>query len=295
MRVISRIKGGIGNQLFCYAAARRLSLMNRVELIIDDVSGFVRDYQYRRHYMLDHFNITARKASPAERLEPFERYRRGILKWRARRKPFTEREYVEQEGWDFDPRLLTLNVNSPKYLDGYWQSEGYFKDIESVIRDDLRMPEPVDDNNRRAADAIRNSTAVAMHVRWFDLPGASESHNVSADYYRRAMSFTKERLSSPHYFLFSDRPDLARARLGLSEDEATCIAHNTRDEDAWADLWLMTQCKHFVTANSTFSWWGAWLSNSDEKLVVSPAFELRNGTITGWNYVGQVPDAWLKL
>src|SRR6267154_4898422 len=79
-KVIARMRGGLGNQLFCYAAARRLALVNDAELVIDDVTGFARDRQYRRRYALDRFRIAARKATPAERLEPFERYRRGLMK-----------------------------------------------------------------------------------------------------------------------------------------------------------------------------------------------------------------------
>jgi hypothetical protein len=105
-KLIVRIKGGLGNQLFCYAAARRLALVNDAELVIDDVTGFARDQQYRRRYMLDRFNILARKATPRERLEPFERYRRGVMRLLSRRKPFVERHYLEREGIEFDERLL---------------------------------------------------------------------------------------------------------------------------------------------------------------------------------------------
>ena len=78
-KIIARIKGGLGNQLFCYAAARRLALANNVELVIDDVTGFARDRQYGRQYALDHLHIPVRKATPAERLELFQRYRRGLM------------------------------------------------------------------------------------------------------------------------------------------------------------------------------------------------------------------------
>src|SRR5712691_2524903 len=104
------MKGGLGNQLFCYAAARRLALANNAELVIDDVTGFARDRQYRRQYALDSCHIPVRKATPAERLEPFERYRRGVAKWLSRKKPFAERRYLEQEGLDFDERLLDVKV-----------------------------------------------------------------------------------------------------------------------------------------------------------------------------------------
>ena len=93
MKVIVRIKGGLRNQLFCYAAARRLALVNNAELVIDDVTGFARDRQYRHQYALDHFHIPVRKATPAERLEPFERYRR-----RAAFAAHAEREWLLWNG-----------------------------------------------------------------------------------------------------------------------------------------------------------------------------------------------------
>jgi hypothetical protein len=108
--VVARAKGGLGNYLFCYVAARRLALVNCGELFIDDVSGFVRDGQYQRQYMLDHFNIPTPKATPAERLEPLERNRRGTPRWWSRRKPFGDRCYQEQEGLDFDERLLAFKT-----------------------------------------------------------------------------------------------------------------------------------------------------------------------------------------
>ena len=153
-KIITRVKGGLGNQLFCYAAARRLAWINNAELVIDDITGFARDRLYYRRYMLDHFNISARKATPFERLEPFERYRRGFMKWLSRRKPFAQRGYLEQEGQEFDQRLLVLKVNGLLYLDGLWQSEGYFVDMEQTIRDDLRIASPPDALNQRMGDEI---------------------------------------------------------------------------------------------------------------------------------------------
>ncbi len=133
--VVCRIKGGLGNQLFCYAAARRLALVNNVSLVIDDISGFSRDHQYGRMYALDCFHIPARKALPAERFDPFRRYRQGLVRLLSYRMPFSERRYLAQTNRDFDERLLTLKVTRKLYLDGYWQSEDYFKDVEQIIRD----------------------------------------------------------------------------------------------------------------------------------------------------------------
>jgi hypothetical protein len=293
MKIITRIKGGLGNQLFCYAAARRLALVNNAELVIDNVSGFARDRLYHRQYMLDRFQIPVRKATQVERLEPFERYRRGVMKWISRSKPFVEKRYLEQEGIDFDERLLEFKVNGVLYLDGLWQSEGYFKDVEQTIREDLRIFPPTDVLNQRMAEEIRNSQAVALHVRWFDAPGSMEKHNVSTGYYQRAIAQLEEKIDSPRYFLFSDDPDAVRASLTLPEGRVTFITHNREDENAFADLWLMTLCRHFITANSSFSWWGAWLGGWSEKIIMTPDAKIIGKT--AWGFKGLIPDEWVRV
>ena len=295
MKIIARIKGGLGNQLFCYAAARRLALINHAELVIDDVTGFVRDQQYRRQYALDNFHIPCRKATPKERMEPFERYRRGFMKWLSWRRPFSQRCYLEQEGNGFDDRLLSLKPKELIYLDGLWQSENYFKDEEQNIRDDLRIIPPTDVLNQRMAEKICNSNAVALHVRWFDLPGSTEGNNISVDYYQRAISLLDIKVDSPHYFVFSDAPEAALEKLGLNEDRVTLVAHNKGDENAFADLWLMTLCQHYIIANSTFSWWGAWLSDNPQKIVIYPGGGKNQDKDASFNFTGDQPFGWIKL
>ena len=294
-KIIVRIRGGLGNQLFCYAAARRLAIANNAELVIDHITGFARDREYRRKYMLDRFHIPARTASRAELLQPFERYRRGFLKIVSRKRSFAERKYIEEEREEFDDRLLALKVDGTLYLDGLWQSAAYFADVEEVIREDLRFIPPGDLVNQQMEEVIRKSEAVALHVRWFDAPGSTASHNISADYYQRAIALMEEKIDSPRYFLFSDDPVAARVKLALPEGRVTFVSHNRGDENGFADLWLMTQCRHFITANSTFSWWGAWLGGGIEKIVVSPELEIREGKITAWNLSGQIPSGWLKI
>lgn len=292
MKIISRIRGGLGNQLFCYAAARRLALFNNTELVIDNVTGFLRDYEYRRKCALHNFQIPVRKATPAERLEPFERYRRGAKKWLSRRKPYFDRHYLEQEGQDFDERLLDFKVKETLYLDGLWQSENYFIDVEQIIRQDLRIIPPNDELNCRMMDEILSRNAVALHVRWFSAPASNQSHNVSTNYYNRAIAMIEEKVNLPHYFLFSDDPEASRAKLALPEGRVTFVSHNHSDEMAFADLWLMTLCRHFIIANSTFSWWGAWLGRHKEKIVICPS---ASATIAAWDFKGQLPDRWMKL
>jgi len=291
-----RLKGGLGNQLFEYAAARRLALQNAAELAIDDVTGFIRDSLYRRQYALGSFNITARKATAAERLEPFERYRRGLLKWLSRRRPFAMRHYLEQEGFDFDPRLLTLKVEDTLYLDGYWQSEQYFKDIEDTIVQDLAIKPPDDDLNRQMAEEIGKRNSVALHLRWFDVPGSQQMDgNAPSAYYRNALAELESQIADPHYFLFSDQPEAAKLKLALPDRKVTLVKHNQGDANAYADLWLMTQCRHFIMANSTFSWWASWLGRRQGKIVICPQVKIPSGGATPWNYFGQIPSSWLQV
>jgi len=159
--IIPRILGGLGNQLFYYVEARRLALVNNAELVLDDV--------YKGRYQLDHFNIPCRKATPAERLEFLSRVRRYLKRAMNRRRPFEERSYIQQEVIDFDPRLLAVKPRGMVHLEGYWQSEQYFKDVEPSIRDELRITQPMDKTNLAIAERIRGCLAVTVHVPRFSM------------------------------------------------------------------------------------------------------------------------------
>lgn len=293
-KIITRIFGGIGNQLFCYAAARRLGLVNNAELVLDDVSGFTLDHDYQRSYQLDHFNIPCRKATPSERMEPLSRVRRYLKKTINLSRPFEKRTYIRQEGMDFDPRLLTFKPCGTVYVEGYWQSHRYFDDVESTIREELRIIPPKDEINLGLAERIRNCMAVAVHVRFFGGPGCLASNIAPENYYARAIAKMESVYRDAHYFVFSDQPEAARLQIPLPEDRITLVIHNQGDENAYADLWLMTQCRQFIIANSTFSWWGAWLAESARKQVIAPGVEIREGK-SWWGFDGLLPMEWTRL
>lgn len=293
-KIIVRIKGGLGNQMFCYAAARSLALRNNSELIIDHVTGFIRDKQYHRKYALGIFNIPCRLATPSERLEPFERYRRGVLKYISRKKFFFERTYVEQEK-KFDERLLFFKVNKNITIDGLWISEKYFKNHEQSIRRDFAFHEPKDAKNQAVARKILNDPeAVSLHIRWYSPPdGKDKDYNLCKAYYSKAIDLLNRKLTNPHFYLFSDFPEQVQSIFKGKISNHTIIRHNQEEVLAYADMWLMSLCHHHVTANSTFSWWGAWLNKQKNKIVVTPsAFDSKVAT---WGIEGQIPDEWIVI
>lgn len=288
------MKGGLGNQLFCYAAARRLAAVNNADLVIDDLTGFRRDLTYRRTYALAPFALHGRLATSAERLEPFDRHRRWLRILMSRRKPFAQRRYLTQEALGFDPRLLQVTVTDCLHLDGLWQSEGYFKDVETLIRNELQLLKPPTDAYTQAvAREITEHESVAVHVRWFDTPLEKRTHNVSLAYYERAIGRIENLACCPTYFVFSDNPDATRSALRLPRGRSVFVSSNGGQARPYVDLWLMSACRHFIIANSTFSWWGAWLGAHVDKVVIAPQVRLE-GKIA-WGFSGLLPSEWFAV
>jgi len=295
-KLIVRIFGGLGNQLFCYAAARRLAYINQAELVIDAESGFKYDLDYKQTFQLDKFNINSRKATYFEKLEPFSRYRRYLKRHYNKGKKFENRSYIIQDFIDFDQRLLNMKINGTVFIEGYWQSQNYFKDIEDIIRNDLNIPDPQDYNNQQISKKIEkiNDRAVSLHIRFFDNFSCELSDNISINYYEDAINLISKKVSDPHFFIFSNNPKLAFTLLRIPNDRVTLIDHNNSMNNSYSDLWLMQKFNFFIIANSTFSWWGAWLSKNPNKFIVAPFFEKRYGTMW-WGFDGLIPEEWCKL
>ena len=300
-KLIVRLKGGLGNQLFCYAAARRLALVNDAELVLDEVSGFRYDHSYRRDYSLGIFQIPARFATPAERMEPLGRLRRLIARKVSETKPLAHRAYIMQRGVDYDPDILTLRLQKGMtYFDPFGQSEQYFIDIVQLLMQDLAMSIPAENFNLEMGEQIAASPSVALHVRWFDLDGRTSTSNISLTYYTEAISQLIAKIGRAHIYIFSDQPDLTSAFLGQSIQGLphTIISFNARRGNAAADFWLMRQCRHFIIGNSTFAWWAAWLGeHSQEGVQVFAPGQCIDplSSVTAWGFPGLLPKRWTIL
>lgn len=280
--VISRLFGGAGNQLFQYAAGRALADQLGCDLVLD--SRYVAGSQDRgdcfEHFANARFRRDA--ALPPAKSDGLLRY--GV--WRAfGRSP---RIYREKE-LGFDPALLDLPPDT--YLHGYWQSEQYFAAIADQLREDLHFSSPLDTANAEIAAAISAATTpVSFHVRRGDYLAAGAYAACTPDYYRMAAAHLADRLGPLTCFVFSNDPAWARDNLALGHD--TVVVDINDETTGHFDLHLQSLCAHHVIANSTFSWWGAWLNPSPDKQVIAPK---------NWFAEGQrgnpdlIPSDWTQL
>jgi hypothetical protein len=291
--VIARVFGGLGNQLFIYAAARSLALRNSTDLVLDIRSGFKEDRLFHREYLLDRFNIESRQPHPDSLLtrpDATGRTLRAVTRRVNRLLPWPWRFHLTEEVLPFDSRLLSQHFRHPVYLDGYWQSEEYFTDYEREIKRDFTLTVPPHGDAHLLAIEMAKSDSIAIHYRTLvgmgnDTRGLSR---LSAKYYQHCIRTLKGLLKHPHLYCFSDNAN------GLEEaitEGVTCtmVKRDRPDSYACEDLWLMLHCKHHIIANSTFSWWGAWLCDNPTKLVMAPAtvrsLSSAHGSSSTWQYV----------
>jgi hypothetical protein len=266
--VITKLLGGLGNQMFQYATGRSLALANGCEVKLD-ISAFDR-YVIHSGYALGAFNVVASMASAAE-VKKLAGSTRNIPRIIFRKLGVRRKSYFCERGFNFDPALL--NCSAPVYLEGYWQSYKYFDKFSSQIRSELTLSQPPLGKNAELARAIDVENSVSVHIRRGDYlsnPVAKRVHGfVGLAYYKLALDCISSQIDSPHFFVFSD--DLPWARENLKfPGKVTFVDHNFGFA-AYEDLRLMSLCKHHVIANSSFSWWAAWLGWMPGKKVFYPA------------------------
>lgn len=268
--IIVKLKGGLGNQMFQYALGRRLAHASGAMLKLD-ISWFEQDKV--RGYGLNAFNIQEHFATPNEvivkKIEKLSFWEKITLRFKQPNSRLFL-THIKQRHFHFDPAVLHLSDNI--YLDGYWQSEKYFKDIEETIRQDFTFKIPQKGRNKELTEDILSSESVCLHIRRGDYitnPKANQFHGVcDVDFYTRSIEEIGVRVKEPYFFIFSDDPEWAREYLKLPYPIVVVDWNNERD--AYEDLRLMSLCRHHIIANSSFSWWGAWLNPNPRKLVFAP-------------------------
>ena len=279
--------------MFQYAAGRALSLDRGVPLCLD-ISGFS-SYGLHQGFELQRiFNCAAGIANESDM--------RDILGWqssshirrlllRKEMVSFRRKELVVEPQFNYWPGIK--RVPNDCYLVGYWQSEKYFSEAASQIRADFTFRQSLEDQNEKLAQQINSVNAVSLHVRRGDYatnPQATATHGLcTLDYYRHSIQYVAERVQQPNFFIFSD--DIAWVQDNLNIPHQCQYVDCNQGEKSYNDMRLMSMCNHHIIANSSFSWWGAWLNPKRDKIVVAPKNWFANQTDAS----DLLPQSWVKL
>lgn len=283
-----RLMGGLGNQMFQYAAGRSLALRHNVRLKVD-TSFFAEEHNGAtpRSFELGAFRLSAAKQMAPMRLLRYSGVR-GRIEAAIRPERYV---HVKERHFEFDGELWMC---APKnaYLDGYWQSETYFIEFASVIRKDFDLDMQSTGRVGGYFDVIRQvSQPVCVHVRRGDYvsnPSVAAFHGLcSLEYYESAVRRVKQMIADAQLFVFSDDPDWCKSKF-LVEHRPTIIEGCSAHED----LWLMSKCRHHVIANSSFSWWGAWLGGHDRQVVVAPKRWFEGKAL---DTSSLIPSSWQRI
>lgn len=278
--IVTRLHGRLGNQMFQYAAARALALRSDVPVAID-----ARTALHRGEGVLTRvFDLPLSEPDtlPPSREEAPLRY----AAWRyLRRPPVLRRE----RGLGYNPEIE--NWGDGSYLHGYWQSERYFSDVAETIREDFTFPAISDPDNAEMAARIGDTLSIALHVRRGDYV-ALEAHALCDQaYYDEALKRVLNGLEGePTVFVFSDDPGWARENLELPCAKVV-VDHNGSDRD-FEDMRLMSLCDHNVIANSSFSWWAAWLNRNQHKRVAAPTRWFGDPSMHNPDIL---PESWMRI
>jgi hypothetical protein len=291
--IITQIIGGLGNQMFQYATGRAVALKYATSFRLD-ISGFEKYKLHQRAEFKRIFNCTEEIAQ--------EEDMRSVLGWqcsprirqfllRPSMAAFRRREFVVEPS--FQHWLGIKYILSDSYLSGYWQSEKYFLEVAAQIREDFTFKLPLSSLNAELAEKIQQVNAVSLHVRRGDYvnnPLTTATHGLcSLEYYRTAIKYISEKTQQPHFIVFSD--DIEWVKNNLQIDFPLQYVDHNHGAESYNDMRLMSLCKHHIIANSSFSWWGAWLNPSADKIVVAPARWFANET----NTQDLIPQNWVRL
>lgn len=288
--VTTILSGGLGNQMFQYAAGRALSLGLNTEMSVDLYKLTKKSQAIHRDYQLDIFNMQAQITQNSKVkfvVKSFLYLKNSFFG----KKLFAVMNVFTEEG-AYDPRFENLGKNA--VLFGYFQNERYFEEFEKQIREDFTFRVALDDNNKELSVRIKQSESVSVHIRRGDyVSGNTNQALLDMDYYSRAIKYICETKEKPSFFVFSDDVDWVKQNLNLGDYPCVYVDRN-KDEKSYIDMQLMSYCKYNIIANSSFSWWAAWLNSNPDKIVVAPAVWYKNQRPKDYAK-GFIPAGWIIL
>jgi Glycosyl transferase family 11 len=285
--VIVKIWGGLGNQLFQYSFGKYLAHQLGTQVKYDVQTNNTLSSFTQRDFVLSAFNVSLDIATKAE--VDKMKYFRNIQLARIERKlaqqiPFIFPKHFVEQNIPLSPDKLSVKDNC--YYQGYWQSYKYLAPCEAVLRNELLLKEQPGTAAKNICGRINASLSAGIHIRRGDYIAHPHFINCTTEYYQNAIAYLKQIDPGIEFFIFSD--DIAWCKANFAGEEFSFVEGNSNYED----LWLMSLCRHQVIANSTFSWWAAWLNNNPGKKVVAP------GKWHGKKEAGQnnlLPSEWIIM
>lgn len=285
--VIARLAGGLGNQLFMYAFNKAIAERNGVPFRLDIRGGFKRDRTYQRTHLLDHILPPGLTASRWESRDfPLGHTLRKLDRKINARLPLEQRYFIQERTLSFDPDIYNLKIVRPTVFNGYWQAPQYFDVLNPDMAALIRFPDHLTAPLRDELEKIRSANAVCLAIRRYEEVPRPKHHILQLDYFQQAMARIEQVVEKPHYFVFAQDMNWARNHI-KSHHPVTFAQEKDLHTGVIQDLYLMTQCRHYILSNSSLHWWAAWLNQSPEKTVIAPA--------RGWPNADMLPPNWIRL
>lgn len=295
--ILTRLMGGLGNQMFQYAFGRYLAIKNNTPQKLDlTLLEDNRGNGIKRDYALNIFNINASFATPTE-IKNFNGVPNGTFIERAlykTRRVLGTHNLIVQNGNAFQAKFLSIKPNT--CVVGRWQSYKYFEEVEDVINQDFKFKNTLPGDLESIVRAIKSTESVSVHIRRTDyISNALYSQTIGAlplEYYIEAVNIISSKTENPSFYIFSDDVEWCKLNLQFIPEPITYVDTSKFANSTELDLHLMSLCKHHVISNSTFAWWGAWLNKTNRGVVIAPA---KWANSPDCDAVDIIPEDWIKI
>jgi len=298
LKITVNIIGGLGNQMFQYAFAYSVSrkLNQSFALDISDFETYWHPYKPNtcwHPYQLNVFQIEGDESIPCEiKFKKRNLFNRVIKKIKIVKSKFLVKGYYQERHHHFDKDVF--GIRNDVYFIGYWQSESYFKEYKSELLKKFTLKKPLCSKAQAYKEAILSKNTASLHVRRGDYANNKSINNFhgvcSLEYYQKAVKYITYSFPEICFYIFSDDLDWAKTNFNFIKNKI--FVESNGDIPNYEEMHLMSLCKHNIIANSSFSWWGAWLNKNDEKIVIAPE-KWFNDTL--YDTTDIAPKGWVRL
>jgi hypothetical protein len=284
--------------MFQYACGRAVAYKHQTELLFDTSQLITSKPNLgltSREYELNIFNINGTIASKEDikKIKPLFYRIANILSIKFGFHGIQTSKFFIENKYSFNNSIEKAGKDC--FLAGYWQSFRYFKTIETLIKEEFKFPMELDSVNIEWATKIKNENSVCIHIRRTDFV-KNKNHDIhgacSIEYYKNALEYISDKVKSPYFFIFSDDIEWARTNLDLQRP-CEFISGNI-GKHSYIDMLLMSLCKNNIIANSSFSWWGAWLNSNEDKIVIAPKQWFADESMNRQTN-DLIPETWIRL